>query len=407
MDLQKNYANLILDVWSSMRRIMNRSDELTPETRGPSGNLLADDLIRYERMLSRGGVFRKKDSSSPSASSKPDRHPSRPVIRQALGKKFIEPKAENAEANGEDSVLSWGQALSIEDSVGAIGTPPQLPHDKIEKNNPILHRLYKDNYMARILRGVDDMHTLDEGASRVHEKFPWMAEATEIVWLAMRRQLEETGIAGSFPALLLVGPAGVGKTTWASSISEAMGLGESIFIDAAAAPSGMTLVGLENGWGSATPGHVVTNMLAERTLNPVVIIDEIDKASALTSNSGAHHSISNSLLGMMGPASKKWTCPFYGVNFPMQHTNWMLTANDMSKLSSWMMSRTTVIEVPYPSLAQMIEMIEATSPNPDITDLVVWEVKKRFAAEQRISPRLVERMINKSLDRKSGPEVCA
>lgn len=187
-------------------------------------------------------------------------------------------------------------------------------------------------------------------------------------------------------------------------MSSVLKLGDMAFVDAASSPSGMTLAGLESGWSTAQPGIVVHKMLKDRMRNPVVIVDELDKAGAVTSR-GTSVSIISSLLGMMGPASKSWVCPFYGENFDMSRVSWILTANDLSQLPSWILSRTTVIDVPYPNEEEILSIVNKNCLSDEVAKLVVDEVRIRFSRSQNVTPRLVERMIEKSLNSAARPEM--
>lgn len=447
----KDTHQIIMDVWEQMRTAMNKPAVITSDARGPAGKPLADDLLRYARLLSRGGAFRgvaaETSAHNVSAHVAAPADTTREIPTQDLDMRtggesdaandFEPAHAQNVMARkiegpvtpsrpivvmarerrtAQSEVLRWDAFLEQSADLPYVGDKkdaakqietPKLHNENIKRLHPGFHKLYQDGYAKRVVLGLEDENVLDERISEIHEDFPWMAAATEKVWISLRRKILDEGVGTHFSPLLLLGPAGVGKTTWANRVSEAFGLGRSTFVDAAAAPSGMTLAGLEAGWNSAMPGNVVVNMLEKGILNPVVVVDEIDKATVKNSTGGASFGITNSLLGMMGPASGEWKCPFYHVNFDMRQVSWILTANDASGLSSWLLSRVTVIDVPYPSANEMEALIGRMCTDADVVDLVIEEVHNRFAADSQVSPRLAERMIKNALDRKSTSGVNA
>ena len=54
------------------------------------------------------------------------------------------------------------------------------------------------------LRGISNEHEADVIESRLHENMPWMAEATEVFWLAMRRSVREGALGLKIPPILLI-----------------------------------------------------------------------------------------------------------------------------------------------------------------------------------------------------------
>lgn len=61
---------------------------------------------------------------------------------------------------------------------------------------------------------VPSEHRIDELAAELHDRFPWMGAATELVWQALRRSIRIGDAGFRLPPLLLDGPPGIGKSTW-------------------------------------------------------------------------------------------------------------------------------------------------------------------------------------------------
>ena len=203
----------------------------------------------------------------------------------------------------------------------------------------------------------------DEVAAMLHAEFPWMGPATTEVWLALRRAAVEGEVAISLPNLLLVGPPGIGKSAWARRLAEILCL-PSCVIEIASGATNFRIVGLERGWSSGMPGRPLETIIAHRVANPIVIVDEICKDQSMRNSRGNVSSASDGLLSLMEPmTATNWECPYYRVRFDMAHVNWILTANDLDKVSEPLRSRSTVVfldEISKPDLQVFARRIGAT-----------------------------------------------
>ena len=146
---------------------------------------------------------------------------------------------------------------------------------------------------------VPSEHRADEIAASLHEEMPWMAPATEAAWHALRRSAREGGPVRIGP-LLLVGPPGVGKTAWANRLAGCVGTASSV-IDASRGLSSFSLA-----------GRPLEAMLDARLANPVIVVDEVCKASSIRSTGGISVSFLPALLGLLEPESARaWDCPYF------------------------------------------------------------------------------------------------
>ena len=250
-------------------------------------------------------------------------------------------------------------------------------------------------------------HRADEIAASLHEEMPWMAPATEAAWHALRRSAREGGPVRIGP-LLLVGPPGVGKTAWANRLAGRLGTASSV-IDASRGLASFSLVGTERGWASAQPGRPLEAMLDAHLANPVIVVDEVCKASSIRSTAGVSASFLPALLGLLEPESARaWDCPYFRVRIDMSHLSWVMTANTLETLPEPVLSRCQVLHIPDVTPTQLQGFARrrgATLGLPDAAVDAVAEVVARATEvlRLRLSLRDVNRMLERAQDLASRP----
>lgn len=203
------------------------------------------------------------------------------------------------------------------------------------------------------LAAIPTEHRADELAAALHAEFPWMAPATEAVWQAMRRPVRcgEPGLR--LPPLLLDGPPGIGKSHWARHLGMLLAVPSMVF-EATVENASFGLVGSQRGWGNAAPGRLLNTMLQHRIGNPVVIVDEVEKAGRASSNKGQSFGLAEALLPRLEPISARaWSCPFYEVKFDMGWVIWVLTSNNWRLLPEPLLSRCPPLRLRELTLADL------------------------------------------------------
>ncbi|OUD10456.1 hypothetical protein BVC71_02865 [Marivivens niveibacter] len=248
------------------------------------------------------------------------------------------------------------------------------------------------------LGGPTDHHGIDELIADVFAKAPWMDAPLRRIWDLMKTS-SEGGLG--FPPILLHGPGGTGKSMLARLISEASGVA-CHEMDGSAGAAAFRVAGLEAGWAGSRLGEPLRFIGAQRCPNPIMVINELDKATGgARSDKGAESSLINALLPLLDPHSAaSWRCPVSGMVCDMSRINWVFTANQLDGLSQPFLSRLEVIHVPALTEVQYMQAVEVMCPN----DELVRETARRFVQEEWRRPQFSLRLLSRTIKRLSADQ---
>ncbi|PHS72136.1 MAG: hypothetical protein COB22_05385 [Cycloclasticus sp.] len=175
------------------------------------------------------------------------------------------------------------------------------------------------------------------------QEFPWYLELTKkITNNLLIRQLGK----GSFfiPPLLILGAAGIGKTSYVKRLAELSGVPHQI-LSLAGQNDNKYLQGTARGWSSGQPSMPVSLINDSKCANPIVMIDELDKAGGSDHNGRSV----DSLLTLFEPSSaKKVFDEFLLGHADLSHITWICTGNDISQMPRTILSRLDVVTVKGP-----------------------------------------------------------
>jgi len=162
----------------------------------------------------------------------------------------------------------------------------------------------------------------------------------------VRRQLalcEDSRDALEITPLLLLGPPGVGKTHFARELAQLLGTGMG-FVSMSSLTAGWLLSGASSQWKGARPGKVFETLVDGPYANPVMVVDEIDKA-------GGEHAYDplGALYSLLEhDTAAHFTDEFAEVPVDASQVIWVATANDGRAIPEPILNRMNVYEVQAP-----------------------------------------------------------
>ncbi|WP_376871835.1 AAA family ATPase [Albirhodobacter sp. R86504] len=87
--------------------------------------------------------------------------------------------------------------------------------------------------------------------------------------------------------------------------------------------------------------------MATKVANPLMIVDEVDKAGTASSTRAISSSLTTSLLQMLAPSTAQhFECPYHRIPFNMSRVNGIMTANDADRIPPPLRDRSRLFILP-------------------------------------------------------------
>lgn len=222
-------------------------------------------------------------------------------------------------------VYEWDAPLSLIDN---HRTPDQ---DAQKRDQEIFERLKKHGHMRRVARPDSDL--VFDALALLRERQPHFSAVVDLVRQHLRLVFAQ-GKPLHLPPILLLGEPGGGKTHFIEQLAAALQtpMRRHCFDSAS---TGSTLTGSEKYWGNTSFGLLFELLCLNEIINPVVLLDEIDKASG-----APHRNPTAPLHTLLEPVSAGQSTDLsVGLTFDASFVTWIATANDASRIQTSLRSR--------------------------------------------------------------------
>jgi len=143
--------------------------------------------------------------------------------------------------------------------------------------------------------------------------------------------------------ILLLGEPGIGKTHFARRVSQMLGTGYG-WVPMSSLTAGWILSGASSQWKNAKPGKVFDTFLNGEYANPVMVVDEIDKASA----EGQYDPLGALYELLETQTAMHFTDEFAEIPIDASGAVWFATANDAARIPEPLLNRMNVYEIEPP-----------------------------------------------------------
>ncbi|WP_340539810.1 endopeptidase La [Nocardioides sp. GXZ039] len=240
-----------------------------------------------------------------------------------------------------------------------------------------------------------DHHGLEEVKDRIVEYLAVRARRAE-------RGLEVVGGRGSGAVVLLAGPPGVGKTSLGESVARSLGR-SFVRVALGGVRDEAEIRGHRRTYVGALPGRIVRAIKEAGTMNPVVLLDEVDKVGADYRGDPAA-----ALLEVLDPAQNHTFRDHYlELDLDLSDVLFIATANVVEQIPSALLDRMELITLDgYTEddkvaiardflLPRQLERAALTADEVTVTDDALRELAANHTREAGV--RQMERLLAKAL----------
>lgn len=229
------------------------------------------------------------------------------------------------------------RVYDIDKVQGALG--------RVKERSPDLKAFYEqmlETGAERFVTKPSSTQALDP----LYEECPNFSEVLDDLSRYLGLALAGDGGFNVMPVLIL-GDPGIGKTHFGKRLSHAFET-EFEFISMNALSAGFVITGSSASWKGAKCGKVAERLVHGQYANPVILLDEVEKASGSTQ--------SDPMAALYQLLEPETSCHFHDefidLDIDASQIFWVLTANSLDGIPAPLLNRMAVYEVPKPTQEQ-------------------------------------------------------
>ncbi len=217
---------------------------------------------------------------------------------------------------------------------------------KLAKLNEREHESLRSTYQRMLERGPERFQVKPSGVPEMGALYDDLPNFTEVLDDVKRHVALSQDCRDGLEVtpMLLLGPPGIGKTHFARQLAALLGTGMSL-VPMSSMTAGWLLSGSSSQWKGSRPGKVFEALVDGQYANPVIVVDEIDKAS-----SDAQYDPLGALYSLLEhDTAQNFVDEFAEVSIDASQVIWITTANDARGIPEPILNRMNVFEVPVPT----------------------------------------------------------
>ena len=213
---------------------------------------------------------------------------------------------------------------------------------KLQNSDGREHESLHNTYERMLERGPERFQVKPSGIPEMAPLYDALPNFTDVLDDVRRHvALSQDSADGlEVTPMLLLGQPGIGKTHFARQLADLIGTGMNL-VSMGSLTAGWLLSGSASQWKGARPGKVFESLVDGRYANPVIVIDEIDKAA-----SDAQYDPLGSLYSLLEhDTASAFVDEFAEVPIDASQVLWIMTANDARAIPNPILNRMNVFEI--------------------------------------------------------------